>query len=320
MHRAARAADTEATARWTAQALKIRPTEALVAFTGVIGHPLPTPRIRKGIEQAAKRISKTGSHLAAEAILTTDTRPKELAVRFSVQGRPITIGGIAKGSGMVAPNMATMLCFLTTDARVDRTTLQRLLRRTVEESFNRITVDGETSTNDMVLILANGRSGAARLRPGSRPYRSFEEGLKSVCRYLAHEIVRDGEGVTRMMKVQVVGAANGREARQVAISIADSMLVKTMVAGRDPNWGRVAAAVGGSGCRIDPKRLTIRLGKVTVFRNGEPARLSRPTLLDQVDHSEIAIGVDLGLGRGEHRLLSADLTEEYVRINAKYTS
>jgi glutamate N-acetyltransferase/amino-acid N-acetyltransferase len=312
--------DTETTAQWTAQALKIRPTEVLVASTGVIGQPLPMVRVRQGIRRAAQTLSRTGSHLAAEAILTTDTRPKEFALRISTSGHPITIGGIAKGSGMVAPEMATILCFLTTDARVDRVMLQRLIRQAVNESFNRITVDGQTSTNDMVLILANGSSKAGPLRPGSLSYRNFEQGLKTVCRYLAHEIVRDGEGVTRLMKVQVAGAHSEPEARRVAYGIADSMLVKTMVAGRDPNWGRVAAAVGASGCRIDPNRLTIRLGKATVFRKGEPVGLSRKRLLKQVDHSEVQIGVDLGIGSGTAQLLSGDLTEEYIRINAKYTS
>lgn len=312
--------DTAAIAQEVSVRLSLRREEVLVASTGVIGRYLPMDRVRRGIKKAAAALSRRGSHSAAEAILTTDTHPKELAIRFTIKGHPVTLGGIAKGSGMVAPHMATMFAFLTTDARMDLSTLRRGIRSAVEETFNAITVDGETSTNDMVLLLANGASEAPPIREGTPAHRRFMEALKALCRYLAHEIVRDGEGVTRCMSVLVTKAADREAARQVARRVAQSLLVKTMVAGRDPNWGRVAAAVGAAGVPIHPEKLQIRLGNRVVFKRGEPARISRRELLAQVDQPEVQIGIDLGVGSASAHLTSGDLTEEYVRINAKYTT
>jgi len=252
--------------------------------------------------------------------MTTDTRPKEIAVRFSVGGVPVTVGGIAKGSGMIAPNLATMLAFLTTDARIGRATLRRVLQSVMPDSFNAITVDGEISTNDMVLFLANGASGAAGLQDGTPPLKEFVRAVEKVCRTLAHEVVRDGEGVTRLFAVVVIGAPNRQAAERIARRVANSPLVKTMVAGRDPNWGRIAAAVGASGTVVYPEQLTIRLGNIIVYRRGEPTYPSRSQLLEQVDHPEVHIGIKMGKGRYRARLLSDDLTEGYVKINAKYTS
>lgn len=314
------ARDTREMAQVVARTLRIRPDEVLVGSTGVIGRFLPMARVREGIRKAAWALNPRGSLLAAEAIMTTDTRPKEIAVRFRVGGVPVTVGGIAKGSGMIAPHLATMLAFLTTDARAGRALLRRILRRAVGESFNTITVDGEMSTNDMVLLLANGAAGAPAIPAGSADARALERALRTVCRHLAREIVRDGEGVTRMMTVRVTGARNVPEARRVARQVANSALVKTMVAGRDPNWGRVAAAVGASGVPVDPERLTIRFGRTAVFRRGEPARVPQETLLAEADRPEVHIGVELGRGRAEHQMLSGDFSEEYVRINAKYTT
>jgi len=312
--------DTKRMAQWTAQRLKVQPSTILVASTGVIGRFLPMDRARRGIAHTVQTLSKTGSLCAAEAIMTTDTRPKEIAVRFTSKGHPVTLGGIAKGSGMVCPHMATMLCFLTTDAQVDRITLRNALQTIVADTFNLITIDGEMSTNDMVLILANGASGASPIRQANPSYRDFLQALRMVCRYLAHEIVRDGEGVTRLMTVRVSQAASSKDARQVASQIANSLLVKTMVAGRDPNWGRVAAAVGASGVKVNPAHLTIRLGNILVFRHGEPTRPGHERLLAQVDQPEVQIGVELGAGSAGSQVLSGDLTEGYIRINAKYTT
>ena len=312
--------DNETMARRAAAELSVDPAHVAVASTGVIGQFLPMARVRQGIHAAVRSLSKTGSALSAEGIMTTDTRPKEIALRFSVGGRPVTIGGIAKGSGMVAPNMATMLAFLTTDADVEKSAMQKILREAVEESFNAITVDGEMSTNDMVILLANGAAGAPTIREGTRSARDFKEAVGHVCRYLAYEIVRDGEGVGRLMKVRVTGAATKQEARKVARQVGNSLLVKTMVAGRDPNWGRVAAAVGAAGVAFHPSRLTIQLGQSVVFQKGEPTRLRRETLLKEADQAEVQIRVDLNAGSAQADLLSGDLTEEYIRINAKYTT
>ena len=312
--------DCRRMAEWTAQSLGIPPRQVLVASTGVIGQPLLMPKVRKGIASAVKTLSRTGSHTAAEAIMTTDTRPKEIAIRFTVGRRTVTVGGIAKGSGMIAPHMATMLAFLTTDAQIQSRDLKRALQLFVSDTFNAITVDGEMSTNDMVLFLANGASGAPKIRQGTGAYKDFLTAVQKVCQYLAREIVRDGEGVTRLFTVQVTGAATRQEAVRIARQTANSPLVKTMVAGRDPNWGRVAAAVGASGIAIHPRQLTLRLGEVTVFRQGEPLRVPRAQLLRQVDHPEVQIGIDLGRGSSQAQLLSGDLTEDYIRINAKYTS
>ena len=312
--------DCRSMAEWTAGALGIPTQEVFVASTGVIGQPLPMEKFRDGIRSARDHLARTGSHSAAEAILTTDTTPKEIAFRWKVAGRVVTVGGIAKGSGMIAPRMATMLAFLTTDFTADAGLLREALRQIVPDTFNAITVDGEMSTNDMVLLMANGAAGTPPLKRGTGTHRDFLEAVRAVCRHLAHEIVRDGEGVTRIFTVRVTGAADKPEAAKVARQVANSPLVKTMVAGRDPNWGRIAAAAGACGVPFRPERLMIRLGKKTVFQNGEPARLSRAVLLQQVDHPEIRIEVGLGRGGAEASVLSGDLTENYVKINAKYTT
>ena len=312
--------DNRAMAEETAKLLGIPATEVLVASTGVIGQPLPMEKVRKGIRSARAQLKRTGSHSAAEAILTTDLRPKEFAVRWKTAGRVVTVGGIAKGSGMIAPHMATMLAFLTTDLTVKPSLLREALRQAVPHTFNAIPVDGEMSTNDMVLLMANGGAGLPPLKKNLPAYRDFLRAVRQVCETLAKEIVRDGEGVTRLFTVKVTGAASPSEAAQVARRIANSLLVKTMVAGRDPNWGRIAAAAGACGIPFKSNRLMIRLGKLTVFKGGEPASVSRAAMLEQVDQPEIVMEVDLGRGLAQAQILSGDLTEEYVKINAKYTS
>ena len=312
--------DNDAMARLAAEAAQIPAEQVFTASTGVIGKPLPMPKIRQGIRQAGRSLSRTGSLSTAEAILTTDTRAKEFALRFKIGGVPVTVGGIAKGSGMIAPNMATLLAFLTTDAKVSAGILRMLLKELVPQTFNSITVDGEMSTNDMVLLMANGASGAPAIRLGTTAFWDFARAVGLVCRHLAHEIARDGEGVTRLFTVQVTGAPSEGAARKVARQIGNSLLVKTMVAGRDPNWGRVAAAVGASGVAFKPNRLTLKLGHTVVFRKGEAVRVRHEKLLEEVDRPEVRIGVDLGNGRHQTQLLSTDLTEDYIRINAKYTT
>jgi glutamate N-acetyltransferase/amino-acid N-acetyltransferase len=312
--------DNQAMAEETSKLLGIATEEVLVASTGVIGRPLPMGNVRKGIRSARGQLKWTGSHSAAEAIMTTDRVPKEFAVHWKMAGRVVTVGGIAKGSGMIAPNMATMLAFLTTDLTVGPALLKEALRQAVPETFNAITVDGESSTNDMVLLLANGGAGLPPLKKGTAAHRDFLKGVRQLCEALAKELVRDGEGVTRLFTVKVTGAAGPAEAMKAARQIANSPLVKTMVAGRDPNWGRIAAAAGASGIPFRPEKLTIRLGKITVFKGGEPAAVSRERLLEQVDQPEVRMEVDLGRGKAQAQMLSGDLTEEYEKINAKYTS
>lgn len=312
--------DAARTAAWTAAALKIKPSDVFIASTGVIGRFLPMDKIDQGIRAAVKTLDSTGSLSAAQAIMTTDTRPKEIALQFKIGGKQVTVGGIAKGSGMIAPNMATMLAFLTTDAAADAKTLRKILNSLVPETFNAITVDGEMSTNDMVILLANGASATPRIKPGSAAYKQFFQAVATVCSYLAREIVRDGEGVTRLFTVSVSGARTPADARKIAQRIANSALVKTMIAGRDPNWGRIAAAAGATDVAIDPEKIAIRIGKTTVFKNGEPARIPVSRILKEVDHPEVPIEVDLGVGRATARITSGDFTEDYIRINARYTT
>ena len=312
--------DNRAMAEETARLFGIPSEQVLVASTGVIGQPLPMESVRAGIRSARAHLKRTGSHSAAEAILTTDPRPKEFAVCWKTAGRSVTVGGIAKGSGMIAPHMATMLAFLTTDLTVKPGLLREALRQAVPSTFNAITVDGEMSTNDMVLLMANGGAGLPPLKKGTADYWDFLKAVRQVCETLAKEIVRDGEGVTRLFTVKVTGAASPSEAMRAARQIANSLLVKTMVAGRDPNWGRIVAAAGACGVPFKPNRLTIRLGKLTVFKGGEPASVSKAAMLEQVDQPEIVMEVGLGRGVAQARILSGDLTEEYVKINAKYTS
>lgn len=313
-------ADAKAMAQATAQALRIEPHLVLVASTGVIGRPLPIRRMTAAIPALAAGATSHGSHAAAEAILTTDVVTKEAAVECTIDGRPIRIGGIAKGSGMINPAMATMFAFLTTDAAVTLPALRVALRRAVAQSFNAITVDGEMSTNDVVFLLANGQAGLRPLAAGSSGLGTFTRALTHVCETLAKAIVCDGEGTSRLLAVEVQGAASPDDAQRAARTIANSLLVKTMVAGRDPNWGRVAAAVGASGARLDPLRLTITLAGIRVFHHGHPVRINPLHLKRAFGHPEVTIGVHLGVGISHARILTCDLTEEYVRINAKYTT
>jgi glutamate N-acetyltransferase/amino-acid N-acetyltransferase len=313
-------ADAGKTAAWTAAALKIKPSSVFIASTGVIGRFLPMDKMAQGIRSAVASLDAAGSLSAAQAIMTTDTRPKEIAIQFKIAGKPITVGGIAKGSGMIAPNMATMLAFLTTDATADAKTMRQILKAWVPKTFNAITVDGEVSTNDMVLILANGASETPKIKPGSSAFKQFSQAIGTVCGYLAKEIVRDGEGVTRLFTVLVTGAKKPADAQKIAQRIGNSALVKTMIAGRDPNWGRIAAAAGATEVAVNPDKIKIQIGKTVVFKNGEPARIPISRILKEVDQPEVPILVDLGLGRASAQITSGDFTEDYIRINARYTT
>lgn len=310
--------DARQMAALCARALGVAEEEVLVASTGVIGVPLPMEKIAAGIEEAAKALSVQGAHDAALGILTTDTRPKEIAVRCDVDGVTFRIGAMAKGSGMIHPNMATMLAFITTDAGADRSFLQEELKKAVDVTFNMITVDGDTSTNDMVLLLANGAEANAWIEPGTRLAEAFSRALLHVCTELAKMIAADGEGATKLVEVRVLGARSERDARLAVKAIAGSSLVKTAVYGEDANWGRILCAAGYSGAEFDPERTTVYLGDVKVFEGGLAADFDEAEAKRALSGSQVRITVDLGAGEAQATGWTCDLTYDYVKINASY--
>ena len=310
--------NAEEMARVTAEKLGISPDEVIVASTGVIGEQLPIVKVCEGIGNLAADLSSEGGSAAAQAILTTDTRPKEVAVRLKSSQGSVTIGGMAKGAGMIAPNMATMLAFITTEASLSKKPLKLALTEAVDQSFNCISVDGDTSTNDMVVILANGGPGSDVITERSSDFKPFVAALTEVCRRLAHMIVADGEGATKFVEIRVKGARDSEEAARVARTIGTSNLVKTALYGADPNWGRIMAAVGRSGAKIDPDRVSILLGDLRLVSGGTAAEFSRDSARTLLSKKDILITVDLGVGRSETRFWTTDLTCEYVRINAEY--
>ncbi len=301
--------------------LRIPARQVLIASTGVIGQPLPMDRVRAALPKLVKALSPQGGHAAAEAIMTTDTRPKEAAVKVEVNGRPITIGGIAKGVGMIEPHLATMFCFLTTDAAVAPAALRSALKRSVDDSFNRITVDSDQSTSDTVAILANGLAETAPLDAGSRGFRQFTRALGAVTTRLARMLVEDGEGATRLVTVAVRGARTRRDAVVVARSVANSPLVKTAINGQDPNWGRIMMAIGKSPARVEADKIAVAFEDELLVERGmlrDGAKHER--IRETMTRPAYTITIDLGLGRGEAHVFTCDLSEEYVRINAKYTT
>lgn len=299
----------------------VPPHQVLVASTGIIGVPLPMDRVAEGIKMAVTQLSRQGGLDAAEAIMTTDTKPKFAALRLELDGKVIHIGGIAKGAGMIAPNMATMLCFIGTDACIGRKALQSALRFAVERSFNSITVDGDTSTNDTVFALANWIAGGNEIGEGTPAFDQFRNALTALCQRLAKMIAADGEGATKLIEIRVTGALNESDARSVALTVANSLLVKTALFGNDPNWGRIAAAVGRSPARVKQETLTIRIGAYECYRNGEPVTFDKVAAHEWLQaNREITIHIDLGLGTAEWTAWTCDLSEEYVRFNAEYTT
>ena len=279
-----------------ADALGLETGLVLVASTGVIGVPLPMDAIRSGIPRAASALSSDGT-AAARAILTTDNFPKTAAARFDIDGVEVTIGGMAKGAGMIHPNMATTLCFLTTDAALPPAVLRQALSRAVAASFNAITVDGDTSTNDTVLLLANGRAGGAPITNGDA-FARFTEGLTLVAGELARMVVRDGEGATKLVEISVEGAASDIEAHQAAVTVANSLLVKTALHGGEPNWGRILAALGRSGVEMSEETTDVSFGKLPVVRGG----LGVPNVWDAaaaaLEEKQISVRIHLGIGTG----------------------
>ena len=303
----------------TAAALGIPATRVVSSSTGVIGEPLPYERITAAIPALAGDLREDAIGMAAQAMMTTDTFPKGASASFEGEGGTIHIAGIAKGSGMIAPDMATMLVYIFTDATISATMLQRILHRNVDATFNSITVDSDTSTSDTLLLAATGQSPAAPLKGPT--LKTFETALAGVMQNLAHQVVRDGEGATKFVEVRVTGASSDADAHRVALAIANSPLVKTAVAGQDPNWGRIVAAIGKSGAEADRDRLTIRFGDIVVARNGwrDPAYKEEDGAA-YMQQPELLIGVDMGLGKGKRSVWTCDLTARYIEINADYRS
>jgi glutamate N-acetyltransferase/amino-acid N-acetyltransferase len=306
----------------TARALGLRPSEVLCASTGVIGMPLPLDKIEAGLPRALRELAADGLPRAARAIMTTDTHPKVRGTTFRVARGRCGVAGIAKGSGMIEPRMATMLAFLATDAAVTPAYLRRLWREVAEETFNRVTVDGETSTSDSAVILANGAAGAPAIRtlrsPGAAALRAA---LLEVAGDLARQLARDGEGATKLVTVDVQGARSAAEAELAARRIANSLLVKTALFGGDPNWGRILQTIGAGRVRLDLARTEVRLGGVAVFRRGaSTGTAARARAGRRMRAPEIEIAVRLGAGRGRCRIWTCDLSYDYVRVNADYTT
>jgi len=301
--------------------LLVDPKEIFIASTGIIGVPLPIKKIVQALPILSKNLSPMGWAQSAEAIMTTDLAPKFKSLSFYIGKHKITMGGIAKGSGMIHPNMATMLAFIGTDAAIDKKTLDRALKEANNKTFNRITVDGDTSTNDMALLLANGKAKNISIRAGSPAYRKFVDKLTELCLYLAHKIVLDGEGATKFVTIRVQGVKTKTHAHVVAKSIATSLLVKTALFGQDPNWGRIIAAVGSSGVPFNPNKIKILLNDSVLFNNGMPEKSSlKSNLRKKMQSKNIFICIDLKSGIYSDEVYTCDLSYDYVRINAEYTT
>ncbi|MHB0976034.1 MAG: bifunctional glutamate N-acetyltransferase/amino-acid acetyltransferase ArgJ [Candidatus Aquicultorales bacterium] len=308
-------ADSVLMAEIAARALGLCVDDVVVASTGIIGVPLPIEKVQAGIIEAAGCLSETGSSDAASAIMTTDLFPKESAVEVVLSGGSVRIGGIAKGSGMIAPNMATMLAFITTDAAIGAKELKDLLVDVTDRTFNSITVDGDTSTNDMLVVLANGMSG---VDVGADDLEAFGEALESLCSTLGKMIVKDGEGATKIARITVGGGASKEEAKAAAMAIANSKLVKTALFGSDPNWGRIACAAGYSGAGLDPNMLKIDIAGITTVEKGVPVPFDDMAASDALAAEEVEITVDLGVGEASATVWTCDLSYDYVRINSEY--
>ncbi|MGQ9808573.1 MAG: bifunctional glutamate N-acetyltransferase/amino-acid acetyltransferase ArgJ [Armatimonadota bacterium] len=285
------------------------------ASTGVIGQRLPMDLLRTGIPEAAGKLSETAGPDFARAIMTTDTVPKEIACELDLSGGTVRIGMAAKGSGMIQPDLATMFCFATTDAVIPAGQLQELLREAVEQSFNCVTVDGDSSTNDMVLVFANGASG---VEPSPEDWPALRETLFWMCRQMAMAIAADGEGATKLVEIRVTGARTDGDAKLAARTIANSPLVKTALFGRDPNWGRILAAAGRSGAAVEQEKMSLSINGRQIVRSGEPQILSGEERQSLLEPARADIELDLGLGSGQARFWTCDLSYDYVRINAEY--
>ena len=321
--------DAIESAKILGQALNISPDSILLASTGVIGQRIRMDALRGGIPNLVSALSEDGGEAAAKAIVTTDLVTKSIALETTIEDRPVRIGGIAKGSGMIHPNMATMLAFVTCDAAVSTSLWQQMLSRAAAESFNQVTVDGDTSTNDTLIALANGQSRTTAITEMGAQAEKLEAMLTTVCQHLAKAIARDGEGATCLIEVQVSGARDEKAARQVARTIAGSSLVKSAIFGRDPNWGRIAGAAGRAGVPFKQEELQIKLGDKLLMDHGQPRefdRIAASNYLKQaaagayLKDDTVLISVSIGDGSGTGKAWGCDLSYDYVKINAEYTT
>lgn len=304
----------------TASVLGLAKEQVLISSTGVIGQYLPIEKIEQGIQDVAALLNDAGSNDAADAIMTTDTFSKEYAVEVKLSKGTVKIGGIAKGSGMIAPNMATMLSFITTDAALSQQLLYKAFRKSVNRSFNRISVDGDMSTNDMAVVLANGAAGVPELKENTKDYETFSQALDQVLVVLAKMIARDGEGATKLVEVQVTGAKSTKEAVQAARSVANSNLVKTAIHGEDANWGRIIAAVGYSGIDFDPDNVELNLNELPILKKNYEIVLDEAKAKEVFQNTEITVTINLNQGKQSACFWTCDLSKEYVHINASYRS
>lgn len=302
----------------TADALKISADDVLVAATGIIGRRLPMDRIAQGIHRAVNVMSHDGGAAAAHAIMTTDTKPKEESTEIVLDGVTVRIGGMAKGSGMICPNVATMLAFITSDVAISPGALQECLRASSDVSFNSLTIDGDTSTNDSVIMLANGLAGNPVIESGTRNCEIFRQALDFVTISLAKQIAADGEGATKSIEIRVKGTESFDEARRIAMTIANSPLVKTAMFGNDPNWGRVLAAAGRAGVQFDPNVANLYFDGRPLVLSGEPVEFDEKALHDLLKAAHVDVLLEVGSGPGEASVWTCDFSYEYIKINAEY--
>ena len=310
--------DAQEATQNAASYLGLKVEEVVIGSTGIIGVELPMALIRSGIGEIG--LSREGGHALARAIATTDSHPKEAAVSFELQGKTVTIGGIAKGAGMIHPNMATMLSYLATDGQVDAPYLQKMLSRAVDSSFNLLSIDGDSSTNDTVLLFANGAAGAAPIQDGTSAGDLFEEALGQLCVYLTKELARDGEGATRLIEVTVEGASTAEAARLAARTVVSSNLVKSAVHGADPNWGRVIAALGRSGADVVEEKIALYVNDVCIMEDGRPIPFHKDGVVALMQGPEVTFRIRLNLGEGRATAWGCDLSEDYVTFNSAYTT
>jgi glutamate N-acetyltransferase/amino-acid N-acetyltransferase len=310
--------DAEKMTALVAHHLGLAEKEVLVASTGVIGRYLPMDKVAAGIEAAARQLSVEGGEEAARAICTTDTFVKEYSLTVSVGGRPVRIGGMAKGAGMIHPNLATLLAFISTDAAIDADTLKQALVQAVAKSFHCITIDGDCSTNDMVLVLANGRAGNKPLKSLAGDGAKFVQALTTVCQELARRVVLDGEGATKFIEVKVKGAPSFEAARECAMAVAKSALFKTAMFGMDANWGRILAALGTAPVKFNPAKVDISFGPLKVAKDGAAIDFSEAKALGLLKRKEVEVVIDLKAGKAEAVVYTSDLSYDYVKINASY--
>jgi len=313
-------ADARETATLLERSLKLPDGAALVSSTGVIGVPLPMDKIRRGVPEIAPLPVPDGGVAFARGIMTTDTRPKHASISFPHEGGEIVLGGCAKGAGMIHPRMATMLSYLTCDADIHPEVLGPAFRRCVESSFNRISVDGDTSTNDTCVLLANGAADLPSILPGTVGASDFEQALRTLTAHLSREIVRDGEGATTVVRLDVVGARDASQAERVARAVCNSPLVKTAIHGRDPNWGRILCAAGYAGAGVTPHSVDLSIQDVPVLVRGTPSVFDAPALSRAMRGQEVLIRLDLGQGSDTTTFWTCDFSAEYIAINADYTT